>query len=399
MSREAAAFLGVVVWVGLAFGIGQVVYVPFLSAAGLPGPVIGRVLGLTAVAAVAAALPAGRALDRWGLRPVVLAAGVVGGAGQLAQLFWPRSPLLLYPSAACMGAAGGAFAVTAAPFLATAVPVEARARAFGLQSALSTLAGVAGAVLGGLLPEAFASLGGWSARELPPLRLTLLTAMAVAAAAGLPLAAVGGGRPSASVTTAPVLPVGGEVSEKPLPGGPRPRLLPWVLTGLGGGLLHSLFNLFLMDELGASPRQVGWVLGGQSTAAGLAVLALPRVESALGPRRAVLCSLAGSVPWLAALAGAPHLSAAVPLVWVRAAVASLGPPMALRCAMEVAPPHRRAWTSGLVQLSANLGWAAGAVLAGGIAGLWGHRAPLLAAVAAYVAAAAAFGRDRSLVRR
>ena len=181
------------------------------------------------------------------------------------------------------------FMVNAHPFMMAVTGPTERTHAFSIHTAMWPLAGVAGSLIGGLLPDICASILDVDLDSPAPYGWSLLIGSLLFAPAIIAL----------SATTEPSEePSGTEPSGKK--GGPRVMIAVLatiaMIQYLGFGAVQSFFNVYLDENLGVSTAFIGLLLACAQLAGGIGGLATPVITRHLGHGALViLTSVAGAV--------------------------------------------------------------------------------------------------------
>lgn len=370
-SRNAKLYLAVQFLSSVTFGINGVLFNLYLLSHGLAETLLGDVIFVASVAGLLTALPAGWASDRCGRRPLLVLGLAVGALALMGQALYPTPGLVLLLSA--VGAAGGMMAqAVGAPLMTEASTDADRNHLFSLSQALSTVANVAGSLMGGSLPALLA------ARGLPVVgaqRWTLLAAAAVAAAALVPALLLRPEATPAGPASARTARTGGGAAPGATATRPPFRTVPLTvaallfsqaLVGTGAGLFVPFYNVFLTRHLGATVEQVGVIFSAQSLGIALALMAAPWLAQRLGTIRSVAVLQGASLPFLGIMALVPSLPVVAVAGVLRATLMNAANPGFAAYSMEVVPAHRRASVNSLNMAAWSGGWALGAKLAGNL---------------------------------
>ncbi len=122
----------------------------FLSRRGGSGALVGAVFAAGLLASAAIRYPAGWAADRFGTRPVLIAA--LGLEAVLFLAYLPRLPLYAFIAIRFLhGAAAGAFWPAANGLIAEVAPPKELGRAFGLMQSTNMAGMIIGPAIGGLI--------------------------------------------------------------------------------------------------------------------------------------------------------------------------------------------------------------------------------------------------------
>lgn len=302
------------------------------------------------------------------------------GAGRLAWLV----------AAALLGnVAIALFDVNSQPFLAAASTRTERDHLFSFQAALWPLAGLAGSLVGGVIPSLCAGALRTTTEDPAAYRYPLVFAALVMGLAVWALARTREHPPAEDSGTG----VGAESAE-PAPSPGRfviPLLgLAMLLQGSGEGAVRTFINVYLDDTLGASTAAIGVLAAVGQLASVPAALIMPSAARRWGHRRVFAWGTVGIgvgmlplalVPSLAA-AGAGNLAAMALVSLTRAAVGVY--------LMETMPERLRTTVSGVYTMAMGLSWSATALGGSRIITALGWPAFFLGAAALTAAGAAIF---------
>ena len=281
-------------------------YLNFLyRALGYDGLALGALVGAQALGVAFGVLIARFAAPGRSRKLVIIAGGVIVGAGVVGLLTLDAYPLLIV-SSALVGLGGIVATSSGVALLADATEAGARSSRFGQQIALGTMAAFTASVLAGALAAPVAAVLG--ARQDDALTLRALVAL--------------GGIVGAS-SAIPVLLIR-DVAVSRATSGRLGRLiarfaLVEMVFGFGAGSFIPFINLFFADRFALDFRAIGVALGTIAVAGSLGALAHGRVvASRIGPVPAVAAVVAASTPFalIAALTG--NVVVAVAALAVRA---------------------------------------------------------------------------------
>jgi len=241
----------------------------FLSSHGYSEAQLGVLTSTMAAGNLAGALPAGRLMQRWGLRNALITCTLAGPVVLCARALSLTFPLQV-GLAFLTGVALCLWAVCIAPTIAAITPQSERPLAFSLVFSLGIGMGAAGALAGSRMPGWFAHAPGISA-GLAPDQLTLIAACLIAALAVIPAMALRTQRTVVSPRQASLFSPAVR------------RVLPAVaIWGLVAGSFFPFANVFLAVHLRLPLRSVGTVFSISQLCQVAAVLCAPMVLRRLG---------------------------------------------------------------------------------------------------------------------
>lgn len=380
-SRPARAFLGATFLSFAGMGVNQVLFNLYLTEAGFHEAFVGRVLTVTGIGVVLAALPAGLLADRWGRRRTLVLGVVLEGVTFLVRALATHAALI-YPLSFVAGVGQSLYAIAAAPFLSEHSTPRERTHLFSAFFAIELVAGVAGSLLGGWLPHLIQS------SPLAPAggifgayRATLVVGGAIEAASMLPLLVLGRA-PEARHRR-------GRGATREPGAGMIPRIgIVGFLIGAGAGLVIPFMNLYFKDRFGCSSAQIGTFFSVAALTTAFAALIGPLVARRYGRLRTAMASQLLSLPFLVTLGAEQHLPMAVGAFWIRATLMQAATPLLMAFIMESLPPALRARSTSTMNMLWNAGWAASATLSGVIIERAGFAVPFYITAALYASAAA-----------
>jgi hypothetical protein len=349
-SRNARLFLFTFALWGAFFGIHGVLFNLYLMRLGYGPEFVGWVNGLGRLVLGLASLPAGALGGRFGNRRVILAGmclGILGfGLLPLAELIPVALRQAWVLATFSLGWLGGAlYVVNSNPFLMGASSAVERNHVFSVREALLPLAGVAGSLIGGMLPALFVSVFGVSLDHPAPYRWPLFLAAALLLP-GVP----------ALLATREVATARGEKST--IQAGTIPygviALLALVVLLRSTGVELTLFNVYLDAGLHMPASLIGVLMAIGKALAVPAVFFVPLVIGRWGHFRIIVAGTIGMVLSLLLLALVPHWGAAGVGYVGLTALALIVKPAFTVYSQEIVPPHSRGLMSGATIMAAGL---------------------------------------------
>jgi len=289
-------------------GIYSVLLNLYLLRLGYGPEFVGQVNAAGALAFAAFGLPAGALGRRWGSRRTLIAGMSLASAGYfllpLAEFVpadWREGWLLATCAFGVLGLT--TYLVNSAPFLMAHTRPSERSYVFSTQVALWPLAGFAGSLVGGFLPNWFTAALGISPDHPAAYRAPLLIA------AGLLLLAV--------IALGATREVEAGHRQQTAAEGGRP---PLVLIGVAATVTflqmtaesssRTFFNVYMDDGLGAPTPLIGALVASGQILAFVAALLTPLLAARWGRTRTIVFGSLGMVACLLPLAVVPHWAAA-----------------------------------------------------------------------------------------
>jgi hypothetical protein len=389
-SRDVRLYLITAVLVGFSWmGVYAVLFNLYLLRLGYDLEFVGLVNAVAMLAYAVFSLPGGALGGRLGVRRVMIAGLSLGVAGlvlpPLAELLptalragW----LLATYSLGYIGAA--AYLVNATVFLMGATSQMERSYVFSMQVALWPLSAFAGSLVGGQLPEFFATVARVSVKYPNPYRYSLLVAALLF-------------MPSVPVLMATrkigVVDTQETASEAGLaPYGLIATLaLVQLLQGAGEGATRTFFNVYLDAGLRVATQRIGTMAAVGQLLAVPAALATPLLIARWGNGRTFTWSSLGMAISLLPLALVPHWWAAgIGFAGVMT-LGSVWRPAFIVRRMEVVSPAWWALMNGASNMALGLSWSAMSLGGGYVVTALGYRSLFLTGAAVTAAGALLFG--------
>ena len=410
LNRNAWLYLTANSIQAIAAGALAVIYTLYLSALGYSAGFIGFTLFVATIGGGIGIVPSQPLVNRFGWRAMLIWSDLIGGFAIFLQLVLPVPPVLLVTSVA-LGASVAIVLVINAPFLAANSAPRDRTTLFGLNNALQFLASIIGSLLGGFLPDWFASSAVRGSALLQTLS-PLLVPGEQARAYQLALLVIGG---LATPSIIPVLflresPTGAELAVGEILQPWRERLsILWarvwtaargvigrfglfqILLGFGAGLWFPYFSIYLVQHLGASAFDYGKLTAMATVLLAVASLLAAPISDRFGKAPTIVVAHLCALPFLALMGLVPVVGVISVAYLLRGFLANIpGPPLQAYL-MEAVSERERVVANGVYNVSWQIAWAIGAFAGGLIVGPLGYQAPMLVAVPFYGGAALLFG--------
>lgn len=379
-----ASFLG-----SLYYGVFGVLGNLYFMQAGLTEGFLGTMISVGSLTRVVFAVPAGLLSDRIGRRnSLFLAAGVIALA-EVAMITFP-TPVTVIAAFAMASAASTIMMVTGSPFLTENSSKEERSHLFSVSMACHTVSGVAGSILGGLLPMIWGGVLRLSPDSFMVYRMTLFTALLVLALSVVPYSRIKEVRQeSVKHKVWPLRLHNPKLTAK--------LAVPELLMGLGAGMFVPFLNVYFSRHLSATSAQVGFIFSAMNLVTTVAVLWAPVLGMRRGKIGATVLTRLLSIPILLVIALTGNLWVAAVAAWLRSALMNMSNPLMGSFSMEILSTRERATVSSILGMLWSLGWGLSAKLAGHIMQNYSYTMPYYFTVVLYTASALLlyrfFGRE------
>ncbi len=393
-----------------------VLYTLFLNSLGFGAPFIGLTLFVATAGGALGILPASALVRRLGWRAMLLWSDLIGGVAIAIQLLAPTRAVTLITSIG-VGASVAIFLVLNSPFLAANSEPEQRNAIFALNNALGFLAGVTGALIGGLLPvwimAGFHAHTPWLLALAPFLladpqarvyQLALIASGVVAVPSIIPVLMMRAhdegmaiAQPVAAAAEQPRIPLGErlsawlQVARSAVKGTVGRFSVSQALVGFGAGLFFPYLNIYFVTQLGASTAFYGALTAGVTALLALVSLLSAPLADRFGRVPLALVVQVASLPFMIAMGAVPVLVVVSACYVIRSTLMNTGSAPLQAWLMDAVTPQRRVVASNAYNISWQGAWAVGAGLGGGLIALGGFAAPFYVAAGCYAVSAALLG--------
>jgi MFS family permease len=334
----------------------------YLAGLGLDESVMGLAAASLTAGGLVALLPAGRLVDRLGVRMVLVSGTLCAGLGLTAGAVVER-PVTVYAAAFVAGMGAVTWRVSMGPYIMAWTAAAQRSRVFSWNVALLVGSGAVWMITGGALAEwlqAGSTFGPVEAHRVTLLGGAGLTILAiplfVIACRGRP--AAGPAHASDSVDT-----VSGVNSRlEPL----APSVVAVAFWMLGPALVLPFFNIFFSREYQLDVTLIGTVFGIAHLATALVMVGSGELAGRLGPRRVLAAWTAVFPPVLWMLAAVGSVELAIGLYFVQGAVSPATNPLIEEILLSRARPSQRgavsSWRNAATEIAGIVGAGAGGVV-------------------------------------
>jgi MFS family permease len=375
---NARLYLLSVVITGAAMGVFRLLFNFYVLSLGFDEALLGRLITISSLTALLAALPMGYLADIFGRKSSLVLSGLLVSLSVFAMVLWPDQGVF-YAMNVVSGIAQSLAAVTMAPFLMENSGDEERTYLFSISAGLQMAMASVGNWIGGYLPTWVSGL-----REVSPTSSTAyagaLLVIAILAGAGV--------IPLLFLRTRQL-----DKSERsvfaPLsyayrnPGRLSKLILPMLLTSIGAGLIMPFMNVFFRVVHSQPDPVIGALFAWGSLAMGVGLLIAPPLADRMGKIQLVVVSQGLSIPFLIILGYSPWFWMSAAAYYVRLALMNMSGPVYQTFVMEQVETSARATVASLVSMSWNFGWAFSPMISGWLQVNYGFGLPYLGTILLY----------------
>lgn len=338
----------------------------YLQALGHDEGVMGVAAAAISAGGVLSLIPAGVAVDRWGVLKAYVGAAALAAAGLAAGAVAER-PVLVYVAAAVAGAGAAAFRVSMGPALMRLAGPGIRARAFSWNTAILVGSGAAWTAAAGWLSASLMPVLGENRVEAHRTALLLGALVTVLAAALAPIAlgTVSRAREGDAADRGPSTPR----AVRGFRNIAIPRRLAVVILVVGvfwtaGALGLPFFNIYFQRVHAISLERIGLILSIGQVLTAVAVFASGETAARAGPGRMLLIWMFLFAPAIWALALAGNLTLAIVFYMLQAFVLPAVNPLVDQILLEEAAPGRHGAVSSWRNLAVEGSGLVGATVGG-----------------------------------
>ena len=312
---------------------------------------MGILTGAMALGNLTGAIPAGKLIERVGLRNALLGCLFFAPTILCARSLFPAYALQI-PIAVIAGMALSLWAVCVSPAVASTTSERERPFAFGLLFSFGIGLGALGALAASRLPSWFAEHSGHMHLAASD-QLALIASCCFAILAVIPAAALSESRPTVSAAQRPLL------SRALL------RFLPAVgLWGLVTGSFSPFANVFFAGHLHLQLRQIGTIFSVSQLAQVAAVLCAPLIFRRWGVTAGIVAAQSATALCFLLLASFSHSAIASSVYVTLTALQWMNEPGIYSMLMSIAPEEHRGGASASMSFTLSSSQLVAAVTAG-----------------------------------
>lgn len=375
---NARLYLFNMVIAGVAMGIFRLLFNFFVLSLGYDEALVGRLVTVNSLAALAAALPAGFLGDRLGRKASLILAGAASALAVISMVIF-QGILPLYAANILFGMAQSLAAVTVGPFLMENSGEQERTYLFSFNAGLQMVSVSVGNWIGGYLPGWIASIMGVGAESSAAYGWALLIAGLAEAASIFPLLVLHAPKVEAEDRSV-FAPLSYAVQN---PGKLSRLILPLLLTSIGAGLIMPFINVFYRVQYGQPDPVIGALFAWGSLAMGIGLLLAPPLADRMGKIQFVVVTQALSIPLLVVMGFAPWFWLSASAYYLRLALMNMSGPVYQTFVMEQVEPTARATVASLISMAWNFGWAFSPMISGWLQVNHGFTLPFIGTIVLY----------------
>jgi MFS family permease len=359
MDRSLKLFLTATVIEGFIFSGWMLFFNLFILANGFDRDYLGLVNSLPSMASLFLGIPLGYLSDRWGKRTSLL----IGLAVYLSSLIIQvslKSPLGIAFFVFLGGVGNTFYFISQAPFMMRHSEEKDRAFIFSLNYGLTTLAGVLGSLLAGILPSTFGTLFHISATSALAYEAVLLVCAVMGGFSLIPMFLI---RQEKSIIPHQTQPLHiRQILKQPIV---WKLAIPNLLIGLGAAVLMPYMNVFFVDKFSLDSKSLGVLFSISSLLIGVGVILGPRLATLVkGKIRAIVFSQGASLVFLLFLGFTPLSWLAQVSYLIRATLMNIANPLFSAFSMEHTPTNQQGTVNSILNTAWTLGWAIGPFISG-----------------------------------
>ena len=378
-SRNARLYLLNVVIVGAAMGVFRLLFNFYVLSLGYNEALLGRLITVSSLTALLAALPMGYLADVIGRKRSLLLSGILMSASIMAIVLWP-SEGMLYGMNVVSGIGQSLGAVTMAPFLMENSGDNERTYLFSFSSGLQMAMASVGNWVGGYLPTWIGTTRGVPAISSEAYAGALMVVSLTVAVGLIPLALLR--TPRLQLSEKSVFAPVAYASKNPALLGKL--ILPMLITAIGAGLIMPFMNVFFRQVHHQPDPVIGSLFAWGSLAMGLGLLLAPPLADRMGKIQLVVVTQSLSIPFLIILGFSPLFWMSAFAYYIRLALMNMSGPVYQTFVMEHVEPSARATVASLVSMAWNFGWAFSPTISGYLQVQYGFGPSFLGTIILYI---------------
>jgi hypothetical protein len=270
----------------------------------------------------------------------------------LFEVFVLDSKVLVFASMAS-GLVGTLSWVASAPFMAENSDLRERTYFFSLNWAIMILMGVAGSLIGGVMPDLFRSLLHLSSAvegSLTAYRMSLTVSIVLMLVAIIPVFLVAEAKRVKTCGFMDLLNLRNVRSGRTI----LKFMIPAGIIGFGAGFIVPLFNVFFKARFLATDPQIGTLFALSNVTLGIGTIAAPKLSERFTKARSVVLCEFCSMPFIMLTTLAPNLTLSATAFVMRNALMNMAGPTNAALQMELVSATERGTTNGLMVMADNV---------------------------------------------
>lgn len=377
-SMNARLYLLNVIIVGAAMGVFRLLFNFYVLSLGYDEALLGRLITISNLTALLAALPMGYLADLLGRKYALLLSGALMSASIMGIVLWP-SEGTLYGMNVVSGIGQSLGAVSMAPFLMENSGEKERTYLFSFSSGLQMAMASVGNWIGGYLPTWIGNTRGVPAISSQAYAGSLMIVSLTIVVGLIPLIMLR--TPRLQLAEKSVFAPIAYASKNPVLLGKL--ILPMLITAIGAGLIMPFMNLFFRQVHGQPDPVIGSLFAWGSLAMGLGLLLAPPLADRMGKIQFVVVTQSLSIPFLIVLGFSPYFWMSAGAYYIRLTLMNMSSPVYQTFVMEHVEPPARATVASLVSMAWNFGWAFSPTLSGYLQVQYGFGPPFLGTIILY----------------
>ena len=377
-SMNARLYLLNVIIVGAAMGVFRLLFNFYVLSLGYDEALLGRLITISNLTALLAALPMGYLADLLGRKYALLLSGALMSASIMGIVLWP-SEGMLYGMNVVSGIGQSLGAVSMAPFLMENSGEKERTYLFSFSSGLQMAMASVGNWIGGYLPTWIGNTRGVPAISSQAYAGSLMIVSLTIVVGLIPLIMLR--TPRLQLAEKSVFAPIAYASKNPVLLGKL--ILPMLITAIGAGLIMPFMNLFFRQVHGQPDPVIGSLFAWGSLAMGLGLLLAPPLADRMGKIQFVVVTQSLSIPFLIVLGFSPYFWMSAGAYYIRLTLMNMSSPVYQTFVMEHVEPPARATVASLVSMAWNFGWAFSPTLSGYLQVQYGFGPPFLGTIILY----------------
>ena len=377
-SMNARLYLLNVIIVGAAMGVFRLLFNFYVLSLGYDEALLGRLITISNLTALLAALPMGYLADLLGRKYALFLSGALMSASIMGIVLWP-SEGTLYGMNVVSGIGQSLGAVSMAPFLMENSGEKERTYLFSFSSGLQMAMASVGNWIGGYLPTWIGNTRGVPAISSQAYAGSLMIVSLTIVVGLIPLIMLR--TPRLQLAEKSVFAPIAYASKNPVLLGKL--ILPMLITAIGAGLIMPFMNLFFRQVHGQPDPVIGSLFAWGSLAMGLGLLLAPPLADRMGKIQFVVVTQSLSIPFLIVLGFSPYFWMSAGAYYIRLTLMNMSSPVYQTFVMEHVEPPARATVASLVSMAWNFGWAFSPTLSGYLQVQYGFGPPFLGTIILY----------------